>query len=80
MASPSLSPQFDTNAISNCNVIEEPKAHGKNYIKVKPLLVSHLLRNRLFVSLCEIQHPLGFASMYGHQTQLIKSSHELRAE
>ena len=53
MASLSLSPQFETNAISNGKVIEllqqlkSAKAHGKNYIKVTPLLVSHLLHNRL---------------------------------
>ena len=27
------------------------KDHGKNYIKVRPLLVRHLLRNRLLVPL-----------------------------
>ena len=45
----SLRPQFETNAISNDKVIELPlqlksaKAHGYNYIKVKPLLVCHIL-------------------------------------
>ena len=56
MASLSLSPQFESNAISNGTVIElleqlkRAKAHGKNYIKVTPLLVRHLLRNRLLVA------------------------------
>ena len=54
MASLSLYPQFETNLMSNRNVIElllqlkSAKAHGKNYIKVKQHLVRHLLRNRLF--------------------------------
>ena len=54
MASLSLNPQFEINLMSNRNVIElllqlkSVKAHGKNYIKVKPHLVRHLLRNRLF--------------------------------
>ena len=53
MASLSLYPQFETNLMSNRNVIElflqlkSAKAHGKNYIKVRPPLVRHLLRNRL---------------------------------
>ena len=53
MASLSLYPQFETNLMSNRKVIElllqlkSAKAHGKNYIKVKPHLVRHLLRNRL---------------------------------
>ena len=54
MASFSLCAQFETNFMSNRKVIElllqlkSAKAHGKNYIKVKPHLVRHLLRNRLF--------------------------------
>ena len=54
MASMSLCPQFETNLMPNRNVIELPlqlksgKDHGKNYIKVKPHLVCHLLRNSLF--------------------------------
>ena len=54
MASPSLCPGFETNLMSNRKVIElvlqlnSAKAHGKNYITVKPYLVRHLLRNRLF--------------------------------
>ena len=54
MASLSLSPQYETNVISNGKVIEllkqlkSTKAHGKNYVKVIPLLVRHLLPNRLF--------------------------------
>ena len=53
MASLNLYPQFKTNLMSNRKVIElvlqlkSAKAHGKNYIKVKPHLVRHLLRNRL---------------------------------
>ena len=53
MASLSLHAQFETNLISNRNVIElltqlkSAKAHGKNYIKIKTHLVCHLLRNRL---------------------------------
>ena len=54
MASLSLYPQFETNLMSNRKVIElllqlkSAKDHGKNYIKVKPHLVHHLLRYRLF--------------------------------
>ena len=53
MASLSLYPQFETNLMSNRNVIElllqlkSAKTHGKNCIKVKAHLVRHLLRNRL---------------------------------
>ena len=53
MASLSLYPQFETNLMLNRKVIElllqlkSAKAHGKNYIKVQPHLVRHLLRNRL---------------------------------
>ena len=53
MISHSLYSQFETNLMSNRKVIElilqlkNAKAHGKNYIKVKPHLVRHLLRNRL---------------------------------
>ena len=53
MASLSLYPQFETNLMSNRKVIEfllqlkNAKDHGKNYIKVKPHLVSYLLHNRL---------------------------------
>ena len=55
MASLSLCSQFETNLMSNRKVIElvlnlnSAKAHGKNYIKVKPHLVHHLLRSRLFL-------------------------------
>ena len=48
MASLSFYPQFETSLMSNRKVIELPlqlknaKAHGKNYIKVRPLLVRHL--------------------------------------
>ena len=55
MASLSVYPQFETNLMSNRNVIELPlqlksaKAHGKNYIRVKAHLVGHLLRNRLLI-------------------------------
>ena len=53
MTSLSLYPQFETNLMSNQKVIvlllqlKSAKAHGKNYIKVKPHLVRHLLRNGL---------------------------------
>ena len=55
MASLSLYPQFETNLISNHKVIElflrlkSAKAHGKSYIKVKPPLIRHLLRNCLLI-------------------------------
>ena len=55
MALLSLCLQFETDLISNRKVIElllqlkSANAHGKKYIKAKPPLVSHLLRNRLFV-------------------------------
>ena len=48
MASLSLYPQFETNLMSNCNVIElllrlkSAKTHGKNYIRVKAHFVRHL--------------------------------------
>ena len=53
MASLSLCPHFETNLMSNRNVIEllsqlkSAKAHGKHYIKVRPPLVRHLKRNHL---------------------------------
>ena len=53
MASQSLYPQFETNLMSNRDVIElilqlkSAKVHGKNHINVKPHLVRHLLRNFL---------------------------------
>ena len=56
MASLSLYPQFQTNLMSNRNVIElllqlkSAKANGKNYIRVKEHLVHHLLRNRPFAT------------------------------
>ena len=56
MASSSLCREFKTNLMSNRKVIElvlqlnSAKAHGKNYIKVKPHLVRNLLRNCLFAS------------------------------
>ena len=58
MASLSLYPQFETNLMSNRKVIinrllqlKSAKAYGKNYLKVKPHLVHHLLRNRLLEGL-----------------------------
>ena len=54
MVSLSLCPQVEINLMSNGKVIElllqlkSAKAHGKNYMKVKPHLVRHLLRNCLF--------------------------------
>ena len=53
MVSLSVYPQFQTYLMSNSKVIElllqlkSAKVHGKNYIKVKPHLVRHLLPNRL---------------------------------
>ena len=53
MASLSLCPQFETNLMTNRKAIElllqikSAKAHGKNHIKVKPLPVRHLLRDRV---------------------------------
>ena len=55
MALLSLYLQFETNLMSNRKVTElllqlkSAKAHGKNYIKIKPYLVRHLLRNCLLV-------------------------------
>ena len=55
MASLGLYPQFVANLMSNGKVIElllqlkSAKAHGKNYKKVEPRLVRHLLRNRLLL-------------------------------
>ena len=49
--------QPETNLMSNSKVIElllqlkSAKAHGKNYIKVKPHLICHLLCNRLYLLL-----------------------------
>ena len=60
MASLSLCPQFETNLMSNCKVVElllqlkSAKAHGKIYKKVKP----HLLRH-LCVTRCTIKVLLG---------------------
>ena len=54
MASLSFYSQFETSLMSNRKVIElllqlkSAKAPGKSCIKVKPHLVCHLLRNRLF--------------------------------
>ena len=59
MASLNLCPQFETNLMSNRKVIEvlsqlkSTKAHGKNYIKVKPFLVRRLLRNCLLQKLID---------------------------
>ena len=53
MASPSFYCQFEAILMSNRKVIElllqlkSGKAHGESYIKVKPHLVRHLLRNCL---------------------------------
>ena len=54
MASLILYLQLETNLMSNRKVIElllqlkSAKTHGKNYIKVRPPLVRHFQRNRLF--------------------------------
>ena len=62
MASLSLCPQFETNLMSNRKVIElllqlkSAKAHGKNYINVKPPLVRHLFRNcQLTIIFCQVE-------------------------
>ena len=60
MAPLSLYTQFEINLMSNRNVIEvllqlnSAKAHGKNYTKVKPHLVRHLLRNCLFAASMQV--------------------------
>ena len=52
MALSSLCPEFETDLMSNRKVIElvlqskSAKAHGKNYVKIKPHMARHLLRNR----------------------------------
>ena len=62
MASLSLCPQFETNLMSNRNVIglllqlKSANAHGKNYIKVKAHLVRHLLRNRILLLKHEVRY------------------------
>ena len=67
MVSLSLYPQFETNLMSNRNVIElllqlkSAKEHGKNYIKVKAHLARHLLRNRLLYRNSKEQHREGCA-------------------
>ena len=66
MSSLSLCLQFETNLMSDRKVIEplsqlkSAKTHAKNYIKVKPHLVRHLLRNCLLqprIVSCN-RHPL----------------------
>ena len=60
MASPNLYPQFETNLMSNRKVIKlllqlkNAKTHGKKYIKVKPHLVRHLLRNCLLSTVANL--------------------------
>ena len=62
MALLSVYPLFEINLMSNRKVIElllqlkGAKAHGKNYIKVKPHLAGHLLRNHLY-KLCYVEVP-----------------------
>ena len=51
MVSLSLYSQFETNLSKVIELVlqlKSAKVHGKNYIKVKPHLVRHLLHNRLF--------------------------------
>ena len=45
--------QYELHSLPNKNV-SGAKDHGKNYIKVRPLLVSHLLRNGLLVIALEM--------------------------
>ena len=40
--------EYELHSLPNKNV-SGPKDHGKNYIKVRPPLVCHLLRNRLLL-------------------------------
>ena len=62
MASLSLCPQFETNLMSTREVTElllhlkSAKAHGKNYIKVKPHLARHLLLNCLLSVARKLTH------------------------
>ena len=42
--------EYELNSLPNKN-FSRAKDHGKNYIKVRPPLVRHLLRNRLYESL-----------------------------
>ena len=63
---------IETNLMSNRKVIElllqlkSARAHGKNYIKVKPHLVRHLLRNHLFnrVSSCCLRSHFVISLLY----------------
>ena len=70
MASLSLCPQFETNLMSNREVVElflqlkSTKAHGKNYIKVKPPLARHLLRKRLLLSNFRSKSRMGLFTYY----------------
>ena len=63
MASLSLYPQLETNLMSDHKAkflqLKSAKAHGKNYIKVKPHLFCHLVRNRLL-----------FASVFYHKRKV----------
>ena len=70
MASLSLYPQFKTNLISDRKIIElilqlkSAKDHDKNFIKAKPHLVRHLLRNRLFTQPCFLNSVRNFFGDY----------------
>ena len=88
MVSLSLYAQFETNLMSNRKVIElllqlmSSKAHGKNYIKVKPHLVRHLLRDRLlyFVHLLRVHFifPRHFFTLKGVIDDVIKLLRSLK--
>ena len=52
-----LSYEYELHSLPNKNV-SSVKDHGKNYIKVRPHLVRHLLRNRLFPSNYHDSHTL----------------------
>ena len=73
MVSLSLYPQFETNLMSNRKVIElllqlqRAKAHSDNYLKVKPSLVRHLLRNRYSFLFFE-KHPMRLCNLLDRAT------------
>ena len=70
MASLSLYPQFETNLISNRNVIEvllqlkSAKAHGKNYIKVKAICAITLQIQSSTLYYCFLSHRMTIPYWY----------------
>ena len=71
MASLSLCPQFETNPMLNRRLIDielllqlkSAKAHGKSYMKVKPHLVCHLLRNCLLYKIYQSHQSTACSSL-----------------